>query len=418
MASSRDDFIIAIRSAFLKKSTQQKFSLLTLVFLSIFIIILSSLNIKPVQKLRVVINEIVYRSSFIVSIPENFLVSSLSNIKEYSNFYNIFKSNQKELEKLKSKAILNEIIVSENKELKNLIEDYTLTTNKILAKVIVDHKSPFLKTIVINKGSADKIKIGTNIFDKSYLVGRVIEVNFKTSRVLLLSDLNSSVPASIVPGDIQAIVSGTGKNLGEIKYVKDNLISKFQENSIVYTSGTGSIFKSGIPVGKIDITDNQIVVDYFSDFTQLKYVFAEVEEETVLTNTANQEINIEPDSSKEIMEKEKITEKIKLDFLNEQVGIMRESNLKFIDENQKMKSNINQLNEKVLILEKENIKYKDLIEQDKIDQEELEFLRLNLLYSGKCQSKKLFSTGYNVGTKEYKECIMRKGKKERRKKND
>ena len=389
MASSRDDFIIAIRSAFLKKSTQQKFSLLTLVFLSIFIIILSSLNIKPVQKLRVVINEIVYRSSFIVSIPENFLVSSLSNIKEYSNFYNIFKSNQKELEKLKSKAILNEIIVSENKELKNLIEDYTLTTNKILAKVIVDHKSPFLKTIVINKGSADKIKIGTNIFDKSYLVGRVIEVNFKTSRVLLLSDLNSSVPASIVPGDIQAIVSGTGKNLGEIKYVKDNLISKFQENSIVYTSGTGSIFKSGIPVGKIDITDNQIVVDYFSDFTQLKYVFAEVEEETVLTNTANQEINIEPDSSKEIMEKEKITEKIKLDFLNEQVGIMRESNLKFIDENQKMKSSINQLNEKVLILEKENIKYKDLIEQDKIDQEELEFLRLNLLYSGKCQSKKL-----------------------------
>ena len=418
MASSRDDFIIAIRSAFLKKSTQQKFSLLTLVFLSISIIVLSSFNIKPVQKLRVVINEIVYRSSFIVSIPENFLVSSFLNVKEYSNFYVAFKNNQKELEKLKSNVVLNEIIVSENKELKNLIEDYTLTTNKILAKVIVDHKSPFLKTIVINKGSADKIKIGTNIFDKSYLVGRVIEVNFKTSRVLLLSDLNSSVPASIVPGDIQAIVSGTGKNLGEIKYVKDNLISKFQENSIVYTSGTGSIFKSGIPVGKIDITDNQIVVDYFSDFTQLKYVFAEVEEETVLTNTANQEINIEPDSSKEIMEKEKITEKIKLDFLNEQVGIMRESNLKFIDENQKMKSNINQLNEKVLILEKENIKYKDLIEQDKIDQEELEFLRLNLLYSGKCQSKKLFSTGYNVGTKEYKECIMRKGKKERRKKND
>ena len=42
MEPSRDDFIIAIRSAFLKKSTQQKFSLLTLVFVSIFIIILST----------------------------------------------------------------------------------------------------------------------------------------------------------------------------------------------------------------------------------------------------------------------------------------------------------------------------------------------------------------------------------------
>jgi len=52
MASSRDDFVIAIRSAFLKKSTQQKFSLLTLVFLSIFIIILSGINFTPIKKLK------------------------------------------------------------------------------------------------------------------------------------------------------------------------------------------------------------------------------------------------------------------------------------------------------------------------------------------------------------------------------
>ena len=73
MASSRDDFIIAIRSAFLKKSTQQKFSLLTLIFISIFTIILSSFDLKFVRFLKVGINEVVYRSSFIVSIPENFL---------------------------------------------------------------------------------------------------------------------------------------------------------------------------------------------------------------------------------------------------------------------------------------------------------------------------------------------------------
>ena len=57
MASSRDDFIIAIRSAFLKKSTQQKFSLLTLVFVSVFIIVLSSLNLKAVRYLKIGINE-------------------------------------------------------------------------------------------------------------------------------------------------------------------------------------------------------------------------------------------------------------------------------------------------------------------------------------------------------------------------
>ena len=46
---------------------------------------------------------------------------------------------------------------------------------------------------------------------KTILVGRVIEVNYKSSRVLLLSDLNSSVPISITPGNIQAIIVGEWK---------------------------------------------------------------------------------------------------------------------------------------------------------------------------------------------------------------
>ena len=87
MASSRDDFIIAIRSAFLKKTTKQKFSLLTLVFLSIFIIILSGLNFTLIKKTKIFINEIIYRSSFLLSIPENLIVKSYLEIKEYSNFY-------------------------------------------------------------------------------------------------------------------------------------------------------------------------------------------------------------------------------------------------------------------------------------------------------------------------------------------
>ena len=62
------------------------------------------------------------------------------------------------------------------------------------------------------------------------------------------------------------------------------------------------------------------------------------------------------------------------------------------------------------ILKAENDFQKNVIQQHNLDQEELEFLRLNLIYSSKCQSKKLFSTGFKVGTEEYKECIMRKGK--------
>ena len=403
MASSRDDFVIALRSAFLKKSTKQKFSLLTLVFLSIFIVVLSGINFTPINKVKSFINELVYRSSFIVSIPENFIVNSYFGIKEYSSFYKNYKSNELELDNLKSKDISSKIIISENKELKNLIEDYTLSSNKILAKVIVDHQSPFLKTIIINKGSSEKVKIGTNIYDKNYLVGRVIEVNFKSSRVLLLSDLNSSVPISITPGNIQAIVIGNGDNSGKIRYIKENLIEEIQDRSIAYTSGTGSIFKSGIPVGRIKNSKNEFLIDFYSDFEQLKYVFVEIEGENLSNNQLNQtngELNNVSTSD---------TEKIKLDLLNDQIKILNETNQEFIEENQILKTQSNELNNKIFELQKELSVKEDKIKQNILDKNELDFLRLNLIYSSKCQ-RSTFRKGFKVGTPEYRKCILSRGK--------
>ena len=403
MASSRDDFVIAIRSAFLKKSTKQKFSLLSLVFLSIFIIILSGINFSPINKIKNLINEIVYRSSFVVSIPENLIINSYLKIKTYSNFYNNYKANKIELENLKSEEISSKIIISENKELKNLIEDYTLSTNKILAKVIVDHKSPFLKTIIINKGSSQEIKIGTNIYDKKYLVGRVIEVNYKSSRILLLSDLNSSVPISITPGNVQAIVIGNGNNSGEIKYIKDNLIEAIEDKSIAYTSGTGSIFKSGIPVGTVSKTENKFLINFYSDFQQLKYVFVEIEKKVTENQVDIKNNNV---SVKSISN----TEMIKLDLLNDQIKILDETNQRFIEENQILKFKTNEQNDKINDLQQKVDIQAEKTEQIVADEEELDFLKLNLLYSSKCQ-RSAFKTGYKVGTPEYRECILRRGKK-------
>ena len=273
--------------------------------------------------MRSVINEVVFRSSFIVSIPENLILSSYKKIIEYSNFYNLYQVNKEELDNLRSKEISNEIIISENNELKELIEDYRISSNKILAKVIVDHHSPFLKTIIINKGSFDNIKIGTNIYDRSYLVGRVIDVNYKSSRVLLLSDLNSSIPISITPGNVQAIVIGDGKNSGEIKYIKDNLIDGIQDQSIAYASGTGSIYKSGTPVGRINFEKDSFVIDFYSDFQQLKYVFAEIEQ--VQKQTSDNQ-----DGEKTDQTSPTNTETIKLNILDEELKILNETNEKFL----------------------------------------------------------------------------------------
>jgi len=399
MASSRDDFVIALRSAFLKKENKQKFSLFTLLFISILIIILSSLNIKIIKNLKSIISEAVYRTSFIVSVPENFLINSYLKVAEYSNFYEDYKKNKEELKNFQSKEILNEIIISENNELKKLIEDFTFTRNKILAKVIVDHDSPFSKTLIINKGSKDGLKIGTNIYDENYLIGRVIETNFKTSRVLLLSDLNSNVPISISPGDVQAIVVGDGTDSGKIKYIKDNLIEDIQDQSIAYTSGTGGVFRSGAPVGRVSINQDEFSINFYSNFSQLKYVLVEIENSNSLSTTDNDQREIVLDD----------TESVKIKLLNDQIDILNDSNKKFFEENTELASQ----NKNLLIqnnkLENKIKKQTTEINQNKLDQEEFEFLKLNLLYSAKCQ-KSVFKKGYEVGTPEYKNCILKKGR--------
>ena len=405
MASSRDDFIIAIRSAFLKKSTQQKFSLLTLVFVSIFTIILSSFDFKFIRYLKAGISEAVYRSSFIVSIPENFLKNTFFEIKEYSSFFQNYKSNKEELNELKSKSISDQITQYENKELKELINNYTLSSDKLLAKIIVDHDSPYLKSIIINKGSKDNIKIGTNIYDRSYLVGRVVEVNYKTSRVLLLSDLNSNVPVTIAPQNIQAIITGTGKNYGEIKYIKEGISNLILEDSIVYTSGTGAIFKSGIPIGRIDVADTgnskKFKVDFYSDFGQLKYVFAELVTKTEIKNE---------DQQAEIDDTQKInTTDTKLQILEDEKKIIEQTNLKLKEENESLKITINNLNKQNVDFRNELYDQKQIIAQYNIDLDEIEFLRLNLKFGHQCRKSFLNNDGFEVGTLEYKSCVMNKG---------
>ena len=406
MSSGRDDFIIAIRSAFLKKSTQQKFSLLTFVFISIFIIVLSSLDFKAVRYLKIAINEMVYRSSFIVSIPENFIKNTFIEVKDYTTFFNKYKKDKEELNKLKSNYVSSEIIQYENKELKELINDYVSSSNKILAKIIVDHNSPFLKSIIINKGSKDSIKIGTNIYDQSYLVGKVIEVNYKTSRVLLLSDLNSNVPVTIAPQNIQAIITGTGSNYGQIKYIKDGFLEEFTDQSIIYTSGTGAIFKSGIPIGKVinikDNSYNKFNVEFFSDFSQLKYVFAEI-----TINTEIEKIGLDA-TENGVEENESID--AKLEILENEMNIIEQTSLKFQEENEILKNENNNLSNKILNLNNEISSQKKTINQFNIDKKELKFLRLNLKYGHKCRKSFFNNKGFLVGSEKYKNCVLNQGR--------
>lgn len=271
METNRDDFIIAIRSAFLKKGNRQRFSLTTLIVISIIILIFEKYNFKAINLLKTSLKEIIYRSTFIVSVPENLVKNAYKLSLKHINLYEDYKKLSLDYKKLKAENLNIEFIKSENKILKSKIEDIKDQKYEVLAKVIIDKQSPFLKSVIVNRGSKDKIELGMAVLDGDFLVGKVVEVNYLTSRILLLSDLNSKIPVSIEPNGIQSILSGTGGKHGKLQYLlSDNLNIKGEDE--VFTSGSGNIFNAGIPVGTVKIKDNLPEIIFHSDFSQLRLV--------------------------------------------------------------------------------------------------------------------------------------------------
>ena len=194
----------------------------------------------------------------------------------YCNFLadlglNITFSQEKDL-KIESIEIENKFLVEENTRLKKLIEEKnSFTENYTLSKVLLDQRSPYLKSVIINKGLNEEIKIGSSVKNKSYFVGKIVNVNYMTSRVLLASDLNSKIPVIVEPGSLNAILSGNGNNdWAVLEYLpKQNNI---KDDFIVYTSGIDGNISAGIPVGKVFIKNDKKLVKFFVDFNQLQFV--------------------------------------------------------------------------------------------------------------------------------------------------
>ena len=270
MASGRDDFIIAVRSAFLKKSNKQQFSLLALIIFSIFLIFLSNLNFVGIKYIKIGVNEATYRLSALVSFPEKKLNQTINFFSEY---FNVYKENQNlkdQIIKLSSEKLNYIFLENENKKLKELIGDEQNLIDGVISKVLIDKDGKFLKSIILNKGTKDGVKIGMVVLENSYLVGQIIETNYTTSRAILISDLNSNIPVVLEPGSFQSILSGTGKDYGKIKYSKNKL--PLDENMIVYTSGSGGNFRAGLPIGMVNNELEEFAVEFFSDLSQLSYV--------------------------------------------------------------------------------------------------------------------------------------------------
>tara|TARA_B100001971_G_C17955355_1_gene414650 strand:- start:348 stop:713 length:366 start_codon:yes stop_codon:yes gene_type:complete len=108
------------------------------------------------------------------------------------------------------------------------------------------------------------------VLDGKNFIGRIVDVNFFSSRVLLITDLNSKIPVITETSAHHAILSGHGKSEPTLDYLPEN--HKVRDGDKVYTSGKEGIFSPGIPIGEVKIEDNIIKVLLFSDISQITFI--------------------------------------------------------------------------------------------------------------------------------------------------
>jgi rod shape-determining protein MreC len=161
------------------------------------------------------------------------------------------KEENARLRQWRNVAIVLQGRVSRYQTLLHAVPDPKL--NAVLARVIGRASRPFLQTMILDAGKVNHAAPGQAVVDARGMIGRVYITGERTSWVILLTDINSRIPVTIAPGNVQAIMTGDNTAMPMLDMVS-RLVTLHAGDQVV-SSGDGGLLPSGLPVGTV-VPDN------------------------------------------------------------------------------------------------------------------------------------------------------------------
>lgn len=154
----------------------------------------------------------------------------------------------------------------------------------VAARVIAKEQAALSKIVIIDKGSFDGLRSGMPVVSSAGLVGRLIDVSWNVTKVLLIIDENSNVDVMLQRTRAQGIFSGMGYRGGVLKYITKN--QDIAEGDEVISSGMGGVFPKGLMIGWVSSVEKldtelflKIRIAPNVDFSKLEEVLVLVAEE-------------------------------------------------------------------------------------------------------------------------------------------
>ena len=213
--------------------------------------------------------------SWVITFPEN----TLNAIRELKNLRQEVNRLQLENQQIHLELSNHKSLEADVARLESVLQIKSKFPHKAkIARIIAHDPSTWNNSFIVDVGAEDGVVVDSPVISEQGIVGRVVEATPRNSRVLLITDSDSSVAGIDDRSRVTGIVLGTGRNALKYGYVNAN--EDVQKDDLLVSSGLGGIFPKGYVLGSVlkkTPSENGLYIDIevapAVDFAALDYVF-------------------------------------------------------------------------------------------------------------------------------------------------
>lgn len=254
------------------KGLVQRFTFLSLVLAAFGLMLLGKADTLMEQRFRTVASDVIAPVLDALSRPVDFVDGVVGHIRDLAALRSENVRLRQEVERLNAWHSVARKLEAENTSLRELNSLNAIPRHGFIsARVIGDGGGPFVRSVLLNAGTGEGVAKGQPAVNGDGLVGRVMESGRRSSRLLLVTDLNSRIPVVIEETRLHAILAGDNSNQPQLVFLPDK--GKVPVGARIVTSGYGNALPPGLPIGVVvSVRGRSARIRTFVKWSRLEYV--------------------------------------------------------------------------------------------------------------------------------------------------
>ena len=234
-----------------KHSVTNFYLLLFFVGLSVSSVVLD-IKYSNSNYIRIIINDfLITPIQYLASTPSTFFSKFIEEKKTIEQLEQKIETLEKQNTAMKINLQRIDVLENEVSRLRSIKSQIDSNLKNIkIAQITQKDVIPNKKSVQINVGSNYKTKVGQTVMGVNGLLGQIVEVNVYSSKVLLITDNDSNVPAKIARTGQQIIIKGRSQdNLLEVSFLPND--SEIESGDLIITSGQANRFIPSLKIGRV-----------------------------------------------------------------------------------------------------------------------------------------------------------------------